>query len=51
MSEKVKIVSFSSKPITITYDGGKVVISPKSQHKVYKSKLPGKLPEGLIIIQ
>jgi len=51
MDQKVMIVSTVSKPITLSYDGDKVVISPKSQHKVYKSKLPGKLPDGLIVIQ
>lgn len=50
-NEKVVVVSTSAKPITINYDGGKVVISPMSQNKVYKSKLPGKLPDGLIVIQ
>ena len=49
--EKVIIVSTSNKPITINYDGGKVVISPKGRNTFYKDCLPGVLPSGLIEIK
>jgi len=45
-----KLISIAKFPITITYDGDKIVVSPGETLNIKNSELlPGALPNGLVL--
>lgn len=45
-----KLISIAKYPITVTYDGEKIVVSPGEKLNIKNSELlPGVLPNGLVL--
>lgn len=46
-----KLVSTVNYPVTVKYDGGEIVVSPREViKKIDVDKLPGSLPKGLKLV-
>lgn len=46
-----KLVSNVNYPVTVSYDGGQIVVSPRESMKIDENKLPGSLPKGLKVVK